>query len=521
MNKINLFFILLISVIFSLKAQENPNVVMIVLDDLNDYVGVMNGHPQAKTPNIDQLASQGVLFNNAHSNVPVCMPSRASFMNGILPTSSKNWGFTNWLKNEALINSKSLPEYFRENGYDAYQTGKVFHNSKKDVWTEMGVPTDYGPMAYNGKKIVQHPSCPQEMGVLGALDATFTSLADVPNMPKSEETSGYNGWYNSNWKYKTPFKYIDENNRDLMTDEKSAEWFLKKLKNIEKNTNSNPFFMAIGLIRPHTPLVVPQKYFDMFPLDSVKIPVLKENDRSDTKLAENTKKETRGRTAFRTLTSSYSSKEEALQKYVQAYLASVAFADEMVGKVLNGINNSKFKDNTIIVLFGDHGYNLGEKDYLFKYCLWEETTRIPLIINSPKFTKNAGNIVNHPVSLVDIYPTLKDLCNLKGDTKLNEKGLELDGFSLKPFLENPNTDKWKGPDVALTVISSWSSKNPTKQHLSVRSKDFRYIHYANGSEELYNHKNDDFEWNNIADDKKYAKIKAKLKSQLFEIVKNN
>ena len=125
---------------------------MIVLDDLNNYVGVLNGHPQAKTPNIDQLANEGVLFENAHSNVAICSPSRASFMNGILPTTSGYWGFGNWLKNEALLNSKSIPEYFKDNGYKTYQTGKVFHISKKGAWDEMGIIAEYGPLAYDGKK---------------------------------------------------------------------------------------------------------------------------------------------------------------------------------------------------------------------------------------------------------------------------------------------------------------------------------------------------------------------------------
>lgn len=511
----------IIFMVFSLivKAQEKPNVLMIVLDDLNDYVGVMGGHPQAKTPNIDKLADAGILFTNAHSNVPVCMPSRASFMNGILPTTSKNWGFNNWLKNETLINSKSLPEYVRDNGYKAYQTGKVFHNVKKDVWNEMGVTADYGPMAYNGKKVALHPSCPVAMGELGPLDATFASLADVPQVQASDDAPGYKGWYNTHPKTNAPFNYVDEDNRDLLTDEKSAEWFEHKISSMESQVQTNPFFISIGFIRPHTPLVVPQKYFDMFPLETVKIPVLKENDRSDTKLAENTTKELRGRKAYRTLTESYSTKEKALQKYVQAYLASVAFADDMVGKTLNALENSKFKDNTMVILFSDHGYNLGEKDYLFKYSLWEESTHVPLIIKHPDYKKHAGKKVNHPVSLVDIYPTIKDLCNLKGSTMLNDKGAPLDGYSLKPFLEDPQTKNWDGPEMALSIISSWKSKSPSKQHLSVRSKNFRYIHYENGAEEFYDHRIDAYEWQNLADDKKYAQEKLAHKQTLFSLLK--
>lgn len=510
--------LLLVMLSFGISAQDKPNVLMIVLDDLNNYIGAMQGHPQAKTPNIDKLAQEGVLFSNAHSNVPICMPSRASFMNGISPVTSGNWGFVNWLKNETLINSKSLPEYVRDNGYKAYQTGKVFHNTKKGVWDEMGVIADYGPMAYNGEKAALHPSCPEAMGALGPLDATFASLADVPDVAPTETTSGYTGWYNTHWKTNSPFLYENESKRDKLTDEKSADWFVQKIKLLEDHNNTDPFFISVGFIRPHTPLVVPQKYFDMFPLESVQIPVLKDNDKSDTKLAENTDKELRGRTAFRTLTSSYSSKEKALQKYLQAYLASVAFADEMVGRVINALDESEFKDNTMVVLFSDHGYNLGQKDYLFKYALWEESTHVPLIIRHSGFKKNAGATVEHPVSLVDIYPTIKDLCDLKGSTLINEKGAELDGYSLKPFLEDPSTAEWEGPEMALSIISSWKSKKAAEQHLSVRSKDFRYILYRNGAEEFYDHRKDKYEWDNVADDRAYKKLKSDHKKMLFHLL---
>ena len=405
-----------------LTSQNKPNVLLIVLDDLNDYIGVLGGHPQAKTPHIDQLAKEGVLFTNAHSNVPVCSPSRASFMNGILPTTSKNWGFDNWLKNEMLINSKSLPEYFRDNGYTSYQSGKVFHTAKKGAWDEMGAVAEYGPLAYNGKKAALHPSCPKAMGTLGPLDATFASLADIPDVAATKEASGHKGWWNTNWKTNTAFHYKDDSDRDLMTDEKSTAWFAKKIKTLEDAESNTPFFISLGFIRPHTPLVVPQKYFDRFPVSEVQIPVYKKNDRSDTKLQENTLgKEPRGRTAFRTLTSAYSSEERAMQAYLQAYLASVSFADDRVGEALSTLEKSKYKDNTIVVLFSDHGYNMGEKEYLFKYCLWEESTRVPLIIKSPNHIQNAGKTVDHPVSLVDIYPTLQDLCKTSGQHRSERK----------------------------------------------------------------------------------------------------
>lgn len=518
-EKLGLITVLMFFASIQIHAQDKPNIIMIVLDDLNDYVGVMGGHPQVLTPNIDRLAGEGVLFNNAHSNVPVCMPSRASFMTGILPTTSGQWGFGNWQKNEMLINSKTIPEYARENGYTTYQTSKVLHSTKKGAWDEMGILAEYGPMAWNGKKVALHPSCPEEMGVLGPLDATFTSLSDVPNVKASDDAPGYQGWYNTKYNSKGPFRYVSEDDRDLMTDEKSVSWLRDKISHFEKTGNNKPFFIGFGIIRPHTPLVVPQKYFDIFPLDQVKIPVYQEGDKNDCKLASNTiNKDPRGRTAFKALTGAYSTPEEGLRKYIQAYLASVAFADDMVGGVLDIIDNSQYKENTIVVLFSDHGYNMGEKDYLFKYCLWEETTRVPLIIRHPDYTANAGKTISQPVSLVDIYPTIADFCNMEGSTLINDKGAPLDGHSLKPFLENPETTQWSGPDIALTVVSSWRSKKPEEQHLSVRSKDFRYIRYANGEEELYDHRNDDYEWHNLAGNKAYEGIKKKLEKQMLDLI---
>ena len=240
-------------------ASEKPNVVMIVLDDLNDFVGVMGGNPQAKTPNIDRLAGQGILFNNAHSNAPVCSPSRASFMTGIAPYSSKNYGFKNWLNNPVLINSKTIPEYARENGYEAYQTGKILHNLKKGIWTQKGVKTDYGPYPYDGKKITAHPHTPKGLATAGgAVDGTFESLANIPTV------DDYTGWVNYNWTKTTPFRYISDTDRDKMTDEKSLDFFKDKISKLAKRNNAKPFFFALCFVRPHTPLVVPQNITTCF-----------------------------------------------------------------------------------------------------------------------------------------------------------------------------------------------------------------------------------------------------------------
>ena len=241
------------------------------------------------------------------------------------------------------ISGKYWPEYFMENGYHTAKSGKVFHSSKKGAWHDEGVKTDYGPIAFDGLKAAQHPSCPESMFQLGALDATFTSLDDIPKVKANDQAPGYNGWYLT--KLKKGFKYINDNDRDLMSDEASVEWFKSKIQKLETSEHRDPFFISLGFHRPHTPLVVPQKYFDLFPLKTVKIPKINFNDTEDTKLGENSIKESRGRKAYRWLTESYSSVELALKKYTQAYLASVAFADDMVGKALETLEKSSFKEN--------------------------------------------------------------------------------------------------------------------------------------------------------------------------------
>lgn len=490
------------SVKASADRQDKPNVMMIVLDDMNDWLGVMGGHPQAKTPNMDRLAGEGVLFLNAHANVGVCSPSRASFMSGVHPLTSGCWGFNNPLKNEVLKHTKNLPEFARENGYTAYQTGKVFHHVPGDAWTQKGIKKYHGPMAWDGKKVALHPSCSAAMAELGPLDSTYASLADIPSV------KGYTGWWDSS--SNVPFRYVSDDDRDLMTDEKSVQWFRDRMKTLERNNNAEPFLMAFGIMRPHTPLVVPQNYFDIFPLDEVQLPKIKEDDIDDLPWGD----DSRGRQTIEALRAGAEDPELEFKKYVQAYLASVSFADDIVGEALAILDNSRFKGNTVVVLFSDHGYNIGEKEYLWKYNLWEESTRVPLIIRDPRYVENAGKTVDHPVSLIDVFPTLTDLCGMDGDTVKGSAGASVDGHSLRPFLENPRTTEWGGPDAVLSVIASWTSKRPSGQHLSIRTRDWRYSRYHGTGEELYNHRNDPFEWNNLATNPEFCDIKAKLERQL-------
>lgn len=502
----------------SLSDIEKPNVVFIICDDLNDYQDVFEGHPQAKTPNIDMLAQSGVAFRNAHSNVPVCSPSRNSLFTGVYPYRSKDFGWTKHFQQQTLKNNKTLMEYFAENGYHVAGSGKLLHVNRKAYWDEWGVDiNNYGPLAFNGKETVGHPSVPEPFRSIGPIDGSFAPISDVPTFPESESEGGQTGWLYTRGK-EDFLNYTDENNRDLLPDEMHAQWAAEKIKKLEVQDSNQPFFMGIGFVRPHTPLYAPQRFFDMFPLDEIELSLWKEGDAEDTYYKDIYPAEIKGLRYYQTLKESYGGDAElGLKHFLQAYLACVTFVDEQIGKVVEAVNNSKFKDNTIIVLTSDHGWQMGEKNFLFKNSPWEESTRIPLIIRSPG-AKN-GSEVDHPVSLIDLFPTLTDLCGLSGDNRKNESGGPIGGYSLKPFLKNPTTKNWDGPNGALSMVGNGLNKDEVmKQTYSYRTKDWRYILYMNGTEELYDHRNDPYEWNNLANEPNYQNRKQELKKEMLAII---
>ena len=494
-------------------AESKPNVLFIICDDLNDYQGIFGGHPQAITPNIDRLAKSGVQFINAQSNVPVCSPSRNSLITGVYPHSSKDYGWTDLKKQPVLKNNKTLIRYFKENGYTTMGSGKITHKSIRKDWDQWGMPLqhNYGPTYYDGEKSTSNPKVPAPFNSIGSIDGSFGRLSSAISQGKKGEKGWIYGWN------KKPMRYINDNDRGLMQDELHAKWAVKKFKELEKREIQKPFFMGIGFVRPHTPLHAPDKYFDLFPIEDLKLDTWKKDDKKDTHWAANFDANLKGTRYYRMLLESYNGdREVALKHFLQAYLACVAFVDEQVGKVLDGLENSKFSKNTIVVFTSDHGWQMGEKDYIFKNSPWEESTRIPMIIKMPN--GKAGLKVKQPVSLIDLFPTLKDVCNLTGDHKINEKGGEIGGFSLKPFLDC-KPKKWKGPNGALTVVGNYGVKVPTeKQNFSYRTENWRYIRYSNGQEELYNHKNDSYEWTNLAENKKYKKIKNKLEKEMNAII---
>jgi len=493
-----------------------PNVIFIICDDLNDYQGVFGGHPQALTPNIDRLAQSGVQFVNAQSNAPVCAPSRNSLITGVYPHHSRDYGWTLIDKQPVLKNNKTLIGLFRENGYSTLGTGKIIHGGKPhmikdfDVWGNK-LQHNYGPLYYNGEETEAHPTVPAPYSAIGPIDGSFGRLSDGG---ESSGKSGEKGWVYG-WD-KQPMRYVSDDDRDMLQDELHARWAMRQLDSLEGSGSEKPFFMAIGFVRPHTPLHAPDRYFDLFPLEDLELDAWMSGDAEDTHWSGNFIDDQKGPKYYRTLLQSYNGDRElAIKHFLQAYLACVAFVDEQVGKVIDALEDSAYRDNTIVVFTSDHGWQMGEKNYLFKNSPWEESARVPMVIRAPG--AKAGARVDQPVSLIDLFPTLTDLCRLEGDHRLNPDAGPIGGFSMRPLLYGKG--RWKGPRGALTIVGNYGLEVATdKQNFSYRTKRWRYIRYGDGQEELYDHTKDPNEWENLAGDRGFSRTKNRLKEEIFHII---
>lgn len=432
-----------------------PNVLFIAVDDLNDWIGVMNGHPNAKTPNLDRLAGSGVLFTSAHCQAPLCGPSRASLMTGLRPSTTGIYGMVpddsirtnNEITKEILF----LPEYFRNQGYHTMGVGKLFHtHAPTGAFNESGGrEKGFGPL-------------PEERFVwdgYGTGDENY-------------------GRTSTDW---GAFPEADS----MMPDYRSSQWAIDRLN----RDYEQPFFLALGFLRPHVPLYVPQKWFDLHPVEGLTMPPYKVDDLDDIppigKMLNDLPMMPSTQWAI---------ENNEWANIVQAYLACVSFIDHQVGEVLNALGNSKYADNTIVVLWSDHGYRMGEKGTFAKHCLWEEATNAPLMFAGPGIS--IGKVIDQPVEMLSIYPTLLELCGLPSYDRNEGKSLVnlLTGSS-----EDPNA-------VAITTFGM-------KNH-SVRSGQYRYIQYEDGTEELYDRNIDPNEWENLATLQSYTEIKEKLKPRL-------
>ena len=413
------------------KQATKRNVLLISVDDLNDWVGCMGGHPQAKTPAIDSLAKRGTLFANAHCQSPVCNPSRASLLTGRYPHSTGIYFLSPGYQAAPVLKGvKTLPERFADDGYAVMGVGKIFHSRGNQVFNKVG---EYG-------------------GSMGGFGPRPKKKISQPH--------GHPLW---DW---GAFPDSDKQ----MPDYNVANWAIERL---EKDYDK-PFFLAVGFWRPHVPMFAPKKWFDLHPRDQIKLPAIIKNDNGDiSRYAWDL-------TNLKHVSPTHKWVKEAKQweHAVQSYLASTSFVDHQLGRVLAALEKSSHRDNTVIVLFADHGFHLGEKERWAKRTLWEDGTRVPLIVVDP--ARKGGQVSTRPAELIDIFPTLLALNGLKPDPTQ-------EGQSLTPLLDDPNADNWNHP-----AITSFGPGNH-----AVRSERYRYIHYNDGSEEFYDHSNDPHEWNNL------------------------
>ena len=419
------------------EALPKPNVLFIAVDDLNDWTSFLGGYPNVKTPNLQRLAERGTFFTRAYCSAPACNPSRASLLCGVRPSTSGVYYNSNPWRRQ-LPDAVTLPQHFTAHGYKVHGGGKIFHGRYKD------------PRSW--QFYFDRPADPK---------------------PKIVPVNGIPNTAHFDW---GPVEVGDRDMGDTQVTDFGVKFLAKK--------HRRPFFLAVGLFRPHLPWYVPRKYFDEYPLDDIVLPRVKQNDLDDVPPL--------GRRMARSKTDHAKVLEhKQWEKAVQGYLASITYADGQIGRLLDALDESGHAKNTIVVLWTDHGWHLGEKLHWRKFSLWEEAGRVPMIFVVPGLTKAAARC-ERTVSLLDIYPTLADLCGLP-------VGEHLEGKSLRPLLADP-TAAWDRP-----VVTTHGRNNH-----AVRSERWRYIRYSDGTEELYDHQNDPMEWTNRAADPKAAAVKKEL-----------
>ena len=449
MNR-RLFVQSLAGAVATAAANTKPrNVLFIAIDDMNDWIGCLDGHPQAQTPNLDRLASKSTLFTNAHCAAPLCNPSRAAVMTGIHPSNSGVYlNNQPWRGSSVLKDAVTLTTYLNQTrGYRAIGAGKIHHGKPdQQSWD------DYWP-----SKTRNTPESPVPAG--------------------AKPANGIPGSGNMDW---GPVDAADEEMGDLKVVDWVGEQLSKKL--------TDPLFLGCGLTRPHLPWYVPKKYFDLFPLNRIELPPVKADDLDD--VPPIGRKFAGAQGDHKRITGAGKYKEA-----VQAYLASIAFADAAIGRLMRKLETSPNAGDFSIVLWSDHGWHLGEKLHWRKFALWEESTRNVLMISAPGVT-SAGRRCARPVSLLDLYPTLSELCGAPV-----KKGL--DGVNRMALLKNPAAES---PAPVLTTYG--------RGNHALRDERWRYIKYSDATEELYDRNADPQEWTNLAAKPEMQAVKDRLAKYL-------
>ena len=452
--------ILLITLVTCWSASilaAKPNILFIAIDDLNDWVGCLGGHPQARTPNLDRLAASGVLFSNAHCAAPSCNPSRSAIFTGISPHRSGLYRNGQKMR-QVLPTTELLPKTLSRAGYWSAGSGKMLHYFiDAPSWDE-----------YFPDKKTENP-----------FPRTLYPKKRPVNLPRGGP-----------WQYgETDWGPLDATDAEYGGDYLVSEWVGKEL--LKKH--DKPFFLACGIYRPHEPWFVPKKYFDAFPIDKIQLPPgYREDDLEDLP--------TEGKRLGPNRYFAHIRAHKQWRNAVQGYLASIYFADTMLGHVLDALDKGPNAKDTIVVLWSDHGWHLGEKQHWQKFTGWRACSRVPLIVRVPKGTSGlpkgtTPGTCSKPVSLLSLAPTLLELSGLP---PLKNH----DGPSLIPLLADPNT-KW--PHVAITHLDSPGS-------FGLSTENWRYIHYAKGGEELYNVGSDPYEWRNLANQKTHQATLERLRA---------
>jgi arylsulfatase A-like enzyme len=421
---------------------SQPNVLMICIDDLNDWTGFLGGHPDVLTPHMDALAKRGRNFTNAHCSIPVCSASRASLFSGMAATTTGSYELgPKYEELPALAHAPTMHRYFKDNGYYTISGGKVLHHG------------------FNGR-------------LAADIDRSLgRKKSPRPRKPMNRPADWSGAW---DW---GAYPEEDAEMADFQLAKKAAETLNEDF--------DKPFFMSVGFFRPHVPLFVPPKWFDLYETDTFALPNIPKADLDD--LPNNFLNINDYAVAP---THADVLKHVKQRSLTHAYLASISFTDHCVGIVLDALKSGPHAGNTIVVLWSDHGFHLGEKQHWAKRTLWEESTRVPLLFAGP--TIKPGTTCVQPVSLLDVYPTLVELCQLPANKKL-------EGLSLTPQINDPAAVRNRP-----AVTSSYFGNH------SIRSRDWRLIVYQDGAEELYDHRDDSDEFSNLAGDPAHKEIRDQL-----------
>ncbi len=460
MRRAILALLLLAVVVWPVRADDKPrpNVLFIALDDLNTALGCY-GHPLVKSPNIDRLAARGTRFDRAYCQYPLCSPSRTSLLFGLRPDATGiQDNSTNY--RSQLPRAVTLPQFFRQHGYFAARVGKMFH---------YGVPDDIGNAGMDDAKS-------WEVSV-NAWGRDKTDQAKVINYTPDRNLGGALSWM------------IADGGDNEQTDAHVADEAIRLLE----RSHDRPFFLGIGFYRPHVPCVAPKKWFDLYPLDKVTLPEEPADDRKHHPEA-----------AYTVTPPNYGLPAEKLRNFLRSYYAAVSYGDAQVGRLLDALDRLKLADNTIVVLWGDHGWHLGEHGLWQKMSLFEESARVPLVIVAPG-QKTRGQACGRPAELLDLYPTLADMCGLPVPSGLQ-------GTSLRRQLNDPTAP---GKKAAYTQVLRGSGKDRFAGR-SLRTERWRYTEWDGGQRgtELYDHDNDPHEFRNLAADPAHADTVKELKELL-------